>query len=409
MKIAHVIPSVAARDGGPSTSVVSMCRALADCGVDVTLVTTDADGSGRLPVVLGRESDWRGVKTFFFERQWTESLKYSAPLARWLNERVADFDLLHIHGVLSHAPLAAARACQRAQVPYVVRPLGTLDPWSLAQKALKKRLLMSVAGVGMLRGAAAIHCTSDEERRAVEGELRVTSAVTIPLGVEVEFLTAAQVSGAERDANVLVVSRLHPVKNLEAFIEAFADALAAETVAVGGRRWTLTIAGSGDAEYERRLRRVVCDRKLERHVSFAGWVDRQQKLELMRTASMFALPSLHENFGVSLVEALACGLPALVTRQVHLSEIVLNAGAGWSVESDRGSLRDGLLQAWSDVEGRRTAADAARSLARRFAWHNIAGELAALYSTIATRPLASGGPAQAVQPFAGDDLQVTDR
>jgi len=130
---------------------------------------------------------------------------------------------------------------------------------------------------------------------------------------------------------------------------------------------------------------------------------------LMRTASMFALPSFHENFGVSLVEALACGLPALVTRQVHLSEIVATAGAGWRVESDRASLSDGLLRAWSDSQGRRTAAEAARSLAGRFDWHGIAGQLMTLYSTIVTRPVVSGGPAQTVQPFAGDDLQVIDR
>ena len=253
-----------------------MCRALADCGVDVTLVTTDADGNGRLPVTLGRETDWRGVKTIFFERQWTESFKYSAPLARWLNEHVADFDLLHIHGVLSHAPLAAARACQRAQVPYVVRPLGTLDPWSLAQKALKKRLLLSVAGVGMLRGASAIHCTSDEERRAVESELNVTSAVTIPLGVEAEFLTAPPIPAAERDANVLVVSRLHPVKNLEAFIDAFADALAAAESVPGGRRWTLTIAGSGDAGTSGGCGASCSIESSSSKVSFAGWVDRQK-------------------------------------------------------------------------------------------------------------------------------------
>src|SRR4051794_8353756 len=219
MRVAHVIPSVAARDGGPSTSVVSMCRALAERGADVTLVTTDADGHGRLPVALREPSDWMGVKTHFFHRQLTESFKYSHSLARWLTRHVSDFGLVHIHGVLSHAPLAAARACRRADVPYIVRPLGTLDPWSLAQKSVKKRLLLAAAGRPLLRDAAAIHCTSDEERRAVEAELNVESAVTIPLGVEDTLLLAPPVT--RRMASVLVVSRLHPVKNLEAFIHAF--------------------------------------------------------------------------------------------------------------------------------------------------------------------------------------------
>jgi len=402
MRIAHVIPSVAARDGGPSSTVVSMCRALAERAADVTLVTTDADGRGRLPVTLREPSDWLGVKTRFFHRQLTESFKYSNSLARWLVRHVSEFELVHIHGVLSHAPLAAARACRRAGVPYIVRPLGTLDPWSLAQKALKKRVLLAAVGRPLLRGAAAIHCTSDEERRAVEAELNVHSAVTIPLGVEDTLLVAPPVT--KRMASVLVVSRLHPVKNLDAFIHAFADAV--ET-AGDTPRWTLIIAGSGDEAYEQRLRDVVQERGVESRVSFAGWVDREAKISLMRSASMFALPSFHENFGVSLVEALACGLPAFVTRQVHLSGMVKQAGAGWTAECDRQAMRDGLLQAWRDLEGGRASADAARALAQRFSWRHIAGELTALYSSIIDRSDASGIRSRRIEELADDRWRTT--
>ena len=400
MKVAHVIPSVAARDGGPSSSVVSMCRALTAQGVDVTLVTTDADGKGRLPVVLNEPTDWKGVRTLFFRRQWTESFKYSSGLARWLGRHAAEFDVVHIHGVLSHAPLAAARGCKRAGVPYIVRPLGTLDPWSLAQKALKKRVLMSVAK-RLLRGAAAIHCTSDEERRSVEAELNVQSAVTIPLGVEESLIAAPPVT--KRMASVLAVSRLHPVKNLEAFIHAFADAV--ETFG-DTPRWTLIVAGSGDAAYEQRLRQVVHERRVETRVSFAGWVDRDAKVSLLRSASIFALPSLHENFGVSLVEALACGLPAFVTRQVHLSSMVATAGAGWVVEPDREALRDGLLQAWRDLVAGRTFDGPARTLAQRFAWSRVAVELTTLYSSIAERPVMRAG-SRVVKQFADDRWRTT--
>jgi len=398
MRVAHVIPSVAARDGGPSSSVVSMCRALTAQGVDVTLVTTDADGKARLPVALNEPTDWKGVRTLFFRRQWTESFKYSGGLARWLGRHVTDFDVVHTHGVLSHAPLAAARACQRAGVPYIVRPLGTLDPWSLAQKARKKQLLLSFAKP-LLRGAAAIHCTSDEERQAVEAELSVQSAVTIPLGVEETLIAAPPVT--KRMSSVLVVSRLHPVKNLEAFIHAFGDAIEA---AGNTPRWTLIIAGSGDDAYEQQLRQLVQDRRLETRVSFAGWVDRDAKVSLLRSASIFALPSFHENFGVSLVEALACGLPAFVTRQVHLSSMVATANAGWVVEVDRQSLRDGLLQAWRDLANGRALDGAARTLAQRFGWRRVAGELSALYTSITER---SAVRTPAAGEFASDGWRTT--
>src|SRR5205085_1067284 len=131
VKVLHVIPSVAPRYGGPSRAVVDMCRALRGGGVDTLIATTDADGEGRLAVELGRHTLFKDVPAIFFSRQWSEAYKYSRPLAHWLDAHVGDFDVVHIHAVFSHACLAAAKACRKRGVPYVVRPLGTLDPWSL--------------------------------------------------------------------------------------------------------------------------------------------------------------------------------------------------------------------------------------------------------------------------------------
>src|SRR5204863_3981132 len=103
--------------------------------------TTDADGASRLPVQLGVPIEWGGSRVIFFRRQVSEAFKYSRPLAVLVGEHVADFEAAPIHAVFSHACLAAAAACRRHRVPYVVRPLGTLDPWSLRQKPLRKRLL----------------------------------------------------------------------------------------------------------------------------------------------------------------------------------------------------------------------------------------------------------------------------
>src|SRR5205814_66912 len=108
----------------------------------------------RLPVPLGVPTEYCGTTVLFFKRVWTESYKYSPALAAWLGRHVRDFDVVHIHAVMSHASIAAGRACRRAGVPYIVRPLGTLDRWSLEQKSLRKRLFMRLAGNRLLGGAA---------------------------------------------------------------------------------------------------------------------------------------------------------------------------------------------------------------------------------------------------------------
>src|SRR2546421_7019062 len=135
MKVLHVIPSVSEHSGGPGQAIIPMCRALRDKGVDVLLATTDA---GMPDTRQKAEGTGKEVPTIFFPVQLGQSLKYSRPFAKWLYESVSDFDVVHIHAVFNHACVAAARACREKGVPYIVRPLGTLDPWSMKQKRDRK-------------------------------------------------------------------------------------------------------------------------------------------------------------------------------------------------------------------------------------------------------------------------------
>src|SRR5215471_21324983 len=166
LRVLQVIPGVATRYGGPSQVIFKMCQALGSEGAEVMLATTDADGRGRLRVPLADPTIYNGVRTIFFPRQYGEGFKYSMPLARWLECNAAEFDVAAIHAVFSHSSLAAARACNRFAIPYIVRPLGSLSGWSLSQKPLRKRLVWHLAVREMLQSAAAIHYTSKEEMRS---------------------------------------------------------------------------------------------------------------------------------------------------------------------------------------------------------------------------------------------------
>jgi glycosyltransferase involved in cell wall biosynthesis len=385
MRVLHVIPSVAARYGGPSTAIASMCRALTTLGVEPLIVTTNADGSARLQVPVGETTTWEGVPAIFFNRNFSESFKYSRGLSRWLSEHLHRFDLVHVHALLSHASLAASAEARRRGVPYVIRPLGTVAPWSLGQHKLRKRAMLRLGARQLLHDAAAVHCTSHQEKRDVEQTTGASNCVVIPLGIDPSILssTSPGLPDRERHPYCLALSRLHPKKNLEAVIESFLEATASR------REWRLVIAGSGDRSYTDRLERLVKARDSQQQVSIVGWVGGSRKRELIDGASVFVLASFHENFGVSVLEALGRGVPALTSRAVDLAEQIEKADAGWIVDTTRESLVDGFTRAFSDCTGGKHKGDNARALAARFAWPLIAGQLVALYTRLAGKPAES--------------------
>jgi glycosyltransferase involved in cell wall biosynthesis len=398
VNVLHVIPAVARRYGGPSVAVIEMCRALNQQGVETLVVATDADGPGRLGVPLGLPMSYGGVRAVFFRRVTSESFKYSPALARWLRAHAGTFDLVHIHALMSHACVAAVRAAQAAGVPYVLRTLGTLDRWSLAQKSVKKRLFMARWGRSMLRGAAAVQATGYEELRALREDWGIARVALIPLGVDDSVFADSDEPAEPADPPyVTCVSRLHPVKGVELLIDAFARVTAADPLG----RWHLKIAGDGDRAYLGRLRSLAGRSSAAGRIEFLGWVDGAPKTDLLRRASLFALMSRHENFGISVVEAMARGVPVVVSREVQLAHWIEEAGAGWTVPLDPAAIDAALGAALSDAQARRRNGQAGLALARRWRWPIVAGQLTELYRQAAAGTVPGGEPRAALQGVVG--------
>jgi glycosyltransferase involved in cell wall biosynthesis len=376
-KVLHVIPALAPRYGGPSTAVVGMCRTLIAGGVPTLIASTDADGRGRLTVSTGQIETYAGVPAIFFPRLASESFKWSAPLEAWLRSRVADFDIVHIHAVFSHSSLAAGRACRAAQVPYIVRPLGTLDPWSLSRHRLRKQLLFRFGVRGLLTGAATIHYTSDEERRLAESVLPwLPKGAIVPLGIDDELYVRGAGATSTRTTSVLVLSRLDVKKGIDLLIRAFHDA------SEDAPSWTLDIAGDGHPAYVAQLKKLAESGPARSRIVFHGWVGGEQRTALFRRASVFALPSHQENFGISIVEAMANGVPAIVSPGVNLAPDIESHGAGWVVPRDGGAWRQALRAAMRDADELARKGEQARALAERFRWSAVGVKLTALYEQL---------------------------
>jgi glycosyltransferase involved in cell wall biosynthesis len=383
-RVLHVIPAVARRYGGPSLAVIRMCKSLQTAGVTPTIVATDADGRGSLPVTHGELIDYEGVPTRFFARQWSESFKYSRPLAVWLKRHVSEFDVVHIHAVFSHSSLAAAAAAQHSGVPCIVRPLGSLSPWALRRRRLLKQLLWRGGVRRMLAAAAAVHCTSASEQQHVA---RITGrpGVVIPLGVDAPATSVADPAAggfdrptADCDPYILTLGRLHPVKGLDLLIPAFL-----ELAGKGYERWRLVLAGDGEPRYVAGLAERFGAHPAWHRVEFAGWVDGERKSQLLRHAALLAMPSHQENFGLAAFEALAHSVPVLVSSCIDVADEIRDADAGWVAELNPVSLRNSLSEALSSSgERAERGANGRRLVVGRYTWPAVAERLSDLYELV---------------------------
>lgn len=381
LRVLHVIPAVALRYGGPSQAIYTMCRALQAQGTEILIATTNADGGGELPVTLREKIVYRDVATIFFARQWSEALKYSRPLALWLERNIDNFDLAHIHAVFSHACVAAASACRKNGVPYVVRPLGTLNPWSLKRKSLRKRLFWHLGVEKTITGAAAIHYTSDEEKRLVETELGLSGGAVIPNGLDISFINrrAETFDAPQLEIGhapyVLALSRIHPIKGFELLIESFAALKKSGLF----DSWRLVIAGDGDAGYVDQLKALARQRGLNGDALFVGWLEGDRKYAALKGASLLAMPSYQESFGISLIEAMSCGVPVLVSPHVNLAPEIEKAGAGWVAALGEEKLAKALAEALGSEQERRRRGNNGREFASSYGAAEVATKLISLY------------------------------
>ncbi len=386
--------------GGPRQTVLEFCQESQGREVESEICATDGDGRGRLSVDLGKPVVYEGVRSHFFRRQWSRSLSYSFPMRRWLNENVARFDLVHINGVFCHATYAAALACTRQGVPYVISPHGMLEPWSLSQKHLRKAVAWRLFYRRVMEGAAAIVYSTDQERELTENALNLPAGEVLPAGVQVNLLEVQPGDafrrrvGIARDcAFLLTLSRIHPKKGLDLLLQTFVELKTQGHLAA----WHLVIAGDGDPDYIRHLRRLAHNTPVAPFVHWPGWLDGEAKLQALAEADLFVLSSFQENFGRGLVEAMACGTPVLLSRQVGLAASIREAGAGWITNVRPEEFRQGLIEATSRPTEMKARGAAARELVRReFIWPRVVERTISVYDRVVAERKGVGARALAL-------------
>jgi glycosyltransferase involved in cell wall biosynthesis len=327
MKVLHVIPSLSAARGGPGIVLRQVMAGLAAQGITVHAATTDDDGPrARITVPTGVPCAEAGGTVFYFPRQ-VSFYSFSWPMTLWLARNIREYDVIHIHALFSYPSTVAAWLAHYCGVPYLIRPLGTLSQWGLAmRRPLMKRCSLALIERRILRNAAAVHATSEQERREVLEVCPYCRAVVIPNPVSIPTGTPAR-SDRLKPQVILFLSRIDPKKGLELLLAAF-DQIAASHTGANRGDLLLVIAGDGDRAYVDSIHRMAKSLSARERITFTGGVDAERKQELFADADLFVLPSHSENFGVSVVEAMAHGIPVLISPNVGIHNEVTAASAG---------------------------------------------------------------------------------
>ncbi|MFQ3618941.1 MAG: hormogonium polysaccharide biosynthesis glycosyltransferase HpsP [Cyanobacteriota bacterium] len=394
MRLVHIIPAISPVYGGPSQMITGFSKALAMAGVAVTILTTDANGdAGQAPlaVPLGVPVAQDGYEIRYFRRTGWPRYKFSAGLLRWLAAHAAAFDLAHVHALFSPVSSMAAAIARTRHLPYILRPLGTLDPIDLQKKRRLKRLYTTLIERQNLAGAAAIHFTSRQEAATAERFGLTLRDWVLPLGVD---LAEFAVAPAERRAIaqslrdrlkippdcpvVLFLSRLDPKKGLDLLLPAL------EQVQAAGLPFHWILAGSNpqDPVYEAWVSDRLQSSPLRACTTQTGFVVGLSRRDLLLAADLFVLPSYYENFGIAVAEAMAAGVPVLVSDAVPLHEDVTLAQAGWVVPCEVDALANTLAIALQAADRPQRGIAAQHWARKHYDWGAIAQHAIQKYEEI---------------------------
>ena len=360
-----------------------MARAVAARGHEVEIYTTDWGLEGKVPAD-GRAVEDGGVAVRYFPVHAPRFWKTSLPMCAALRRNIAGFDVVHLHSLYLFHDWAVPVLCRRAGVPYILRPHGTLDPYIRRRHRRRKALAEVLYQDRALRRAAAIHYTTAEEMRLATPHAHGARGVVVPNGFDLaEFdrmpdghgFRARYPETAGRRI-VLFLGRLHEKKGLDLLIPAFARVLAARP------DLHLIVAGPDDG-VAAELGRWVAREGIAGRVSAIGMLAGEDKKMALAAAELFVLPSYSENFGLAVLEAMAAGLPVLISDQVNLWREISDASAGIVVACRADAVEAGLARLLDDPDMARRMGRAGAALAReKFAWPLVAAALEALYVSV---------------------------
>ena len=380
MRVLQVVPTLNPATGGPARSVPLLCRGLAHAGVEVVLYTTNAgpEGGGGLPD--SGEVEDEGFRIRFFPMKWRGHTSVSRPFLRAVKADARNFDLVHVHSIWNPTATFSMRAARRAGAPYGVTPRGMLDPVVLARHRCRKKVYGWLWERRNVESAAFVHFTAaaEEEKARLSG-WRFPASFVVPNAIDLsEWEDLPPRSEFERmfpetagRPIVLFAGRINWLKNIPKLVRALA--------LVERKDLALVLAGPDNEGHGAELRALARELGVKERLVFTGMLDRPRLRAAYAAADVFVLPSHRENFGMSAAEAMACGVPVVLTSGVDIARDVADAGAGLVANSAE-EIAEAIRRLLQEDDGRRRMGMLGANLAReKWSWEGTGRAMVEAY------------------------------
>lgn len=359
MKVLHVIDTIARTSGGPARSCQGLVTALGDAGVDVSLLSLK---SGEKP--------WHsGVKKYFNDVDFVTLLNREKP------------DLVHMNNFWRPELHKCVKICRTLGFPYIMTPRGCLEPWSLKQKWLKKRIARFLYQDTDMRGAVALHATAESEAKQFRKLGFTNPTIISPNGVNLPSVLKP-CEKKNRQQRALFVSRMHPKKGVIELVDAWSR--------VGIKGWkcelVYTMSCDFEKEYETKVKARVRALGLEDEFIFTGALNDDEKWEAYARADFFVLPTYSENFGIVVAEALYAGVPVITTKGAPWQELEERNCGLWidiGAEPLESSLKS--MIELTDAERREMGARGRSLVEEKYTWDAIGRDMVKAYEAILSK------------------------
>ncbi|HEX5281082.1 MAG TPA: glycosyltransferase [Micropepsaceae bacterium] len=374
MRAIHVIAGLRPIDGGPAYSVPRLCESLALAGAEIELMSVSETGASctRTGQIRERRFAWD-----YPDIPVLRALRASSDMSRNLRCEARAADVIHNHGMWLLPNVYAGREGARAKRPLVIAPRGMLSPAALSFSAWEKKLFWRLLQARANATAACYHATSDQEVQEIRAFGISAPVAVIPNGIDVEESPKSHQPAKPR--TVLTLGRIHPKKGLETLLRAW------QRVESSRPEWRLRIVGPSEGGHDVQLKKLAADLGLAR-MTIEDAVYGVEKARVYREASLFVLSTLNENFGMTVAEALAAGVPVVATKGAPWKGLE-EQRCGWWVDGQAESLATALLRATAMPERELlTLGERGRAWMKRdFSWAHVATEMLQLYTWLAAK------------------------